>query len=153
MAALILAFCLCGNLCACGGQSTTTETPPTEPTKETIILTPENVQDYLWIEYETANYKAGKEFNQSLGYMFCYAYIDCIIQIDKKVPCELSNVKLTLNVIPAGWYQDGKTFEIQLPADGKATKELNFSASAAFSEPKNFVIEVVSVSGSVEIGK
>ena len=150
--ALILSFCLCGTLYACGGQSAVTEPTPTEPTKETIILTPENVQDYLLIEDEAANYE--KHYS-GIG-MWSPSSVDCVIQISKKTPCELSNVKLTLQVFPSGWFLDEEeyqTCEIQLPVDGNKTAELHFSSFLGLSVPEKFVIEVIDVSGSVVIEK
>lgn len=129
---------------------------PAEPTKEKIILTPENIQDYLLIESEAANYESASNYIDSLGIFLPYSSVDCIIHIDKKVPCELSNVKLTLQVYPYGWFldeEDWQTFETQLPVDGHKTAELHFYDLGPNIEPEKFIIKVTDVSGSVEIEK
>ncbi len=123
--------------------------------EEPILLTPDNIQNYLQFNTFYDNYSS----HTNGGILFTYA--DVTFEVYPKVPGKLSNVNIKVEItFPKGWtvtssdpaYIPGDAkrmvLSITLPADGKYTTTHNIGNLMIEKPYTSCSINILSVSGS-----
>jgi len=157
---LFLVIVFCFGLVACNDNNSDNSNKSSNNTKtdapaETgeVVLTPENVYDYLAFEIElenivrySLNYAEGVTEGPKSGFGGC----DIVLNVFAKKAVTFDDVKITFDLVPGDdKFETSKNHELQLKYDGSANETYKYNCEVDGEGSPNFEVVVKEISGKV----